>query len=1055
MNRFAAYVFLPFALCIAVAGAGIQNAWAASPAGSMSGIVLENGSGVAGAKVTIKNLETDSIQKTVTNGQGQYQAENLPLGRYMVVAELNNGKTVALNSIDIATAASVSAVSAAAQITATVIVNAQAPLVEKTMSQLDRTENTKAILELPGRLNLNRLALLQTGVVPNGGPYFGSSYSGIVNSLNYSGSVNGALDPMFGSAFAVNGTRPNSNYFTIDGSYNQDPVRATNLQSMPPEAIQTFEMINGNFPAQVGRYGGSFVDQISRSGNTGVHGTLMYTYAGNFMNALSSSEKRTALGFEQAGFSDGDAFHAAQPRIIDNRAAASVGFPIWKDKVFSFTSWDQDWFRSSMNPATIGITGQGISNLNAFANQFAPGTINFLDNTFLANTQVPLGQINLTAPQTGQTIAVPLAQLNAFGVPYKRDYWRVMQHFDLKLSEKNSLNLRYLYDDLKDPGIPTALLGQEIGRTFKNHSGQVNDVYIISPTLVNEARFSVERLRDHFGSDLGQGLNIGGFNTIGNPDFPQDRKDTSYQAADYISWSRPHHTFKFGGDAVHYRMQANFPFNENGTLTFPSLTDFLQSTNSVFTRYSGNDFIKTHATEIGVFAQDDWKVSRSFSLNLGLRYEYMQVPAGLYSGILPSQKNFGPRFGFAWSPDAGGRLFEKTTIRGGYSIMYNQEIAWQLLPLMARNPGRGTTTLIGPGGLNEFTATGNNPDFLPITSVGMSDEGRLKTPYYQTYTLGFEREFGRDFVFRAYYVGTKGTHLYHQFEANPGVTVTGFNDPFFEAAGLRPVLDTNGDTISYRANPAFGSTMALDPIGNSIYNSGQFSLIKRFSYGVQLGLNYTYSSSIDEGSNFLIPASNPFNLAADRGRSDFDQPHRFVGNYTFVVPTIWRNRPFMSRLISGWELSGITTWASGLPYTVYNSENVLGLLPGMNPNVFTQYAFFNPSGIPGTATSITSANPMFQVSNTDLGTFSNQGRNTLRTGRFINTDMAFVKNTRTFTEDQSVQLRFEVFNVFNHKSFTRVPYSTVNSFTDTQRFLDLGQTDALGRSMMFTARYFF
>ena len=163
----------------------------------------------------------------------------------------------------------------------------------------------------------------------------------------------------------------------------------------------------------------------------------------------------------------------------------------------------------------------------------------------------------------------------------------------------------------------------------------------------------------------------------------------------------------------------------------------------------------------------------------------------------------------------------------------------------------------------------------------------------------------------------------------------------------------------------------------------------------------------------------------------------------------------MSRLISGWELSGITTWASGLPYTPYTSENPLGLLPSMNPNVFTQFALFNPAGVPGTATSLGVDNPMFVAGTPNSGIASNMGRNRLRTGRFINTDMAFVKNTRTFSEDQSVQLRFEVFNVFNHKSFTGVPLATVNGFTDVSRFLNLGQTDALGRSMMFTARYFF
>ena len=136
----------------------------------------------------------------------------------------------------------------------------------------------------------------------------------------------------------------------------------------------------------------------------------------------------------------------------------------------------------------------------------------------------------------------------------------------MKLSEKNSLNLRYLFDDLMITN-PTAIADQQVARSFKNQSAELNDVYIISPALVNEFRVSFDRLADRFDSNLGLGINIAGFNAIGNPNFPQNRRDNSYQAADSIAWSLPHHTLKFGADAVHYRMWDNFPFNENGTLS--------------------------------------------------------------------------------------------------------------------------------------------------------------------------------------------------------------------------------------------------------------------------------------------------------------------------------------------------------------------------------------------------------------------------------------------------------------------------------------------------------
>jgi hypothetical protein len=249
--------------------------------------------------------------------------------------------------------------------------------------------------------------------------------------------------------------------------------------------------------------------------------------------------------------------------------------------------------------------------------------------------------------------------------------------------------------------------------------------------------------------------------------------------------------------------------------------------------------------------------------------------------------------------------------------------------------------------------------------------------------------------------------------------------------------------------------MVLDPIASSIYNSGQFSLVKRYSHGVQFGIHYTYSSNISESDNFLIPVQDPFNPRSFSGRSDIDQPHRLVGNYTFIIPTMWRDKPLMSRLVSGWELSGITTWSSGFAFPVYNAQNALGLLPGQNPNTFIQFASLNGFGIPGTASSDFNSNPEFVANPTNSGILSNQGRNILRTRRFFNTDMAFVKNTRTFSEDQNLQLRFEVFNLFNRRNFSEIPLSLVNTVTNEDLFLNQSETDALGRSFMFTARYFF
>ena len=218
MRRFAAHVFLLSDYVFSLPEQGCKRVGCSNriPEGD---VLRPDGSAVPGARITVKNLETDSIQETVTDDSGKYRIADLPLGRYSVVAEVASGKSVALDMVDMAgMAATATAATAAAQISATVVVNAQAPLVEKTHSEIDRTVNTKTVLELPGRQNLYGLALLHPGVVPSHRPFYGSSEAGIINSLNYDRRSPGSLFTDFGSPFAVNGTRPNSNYFTIDGA---------------------------------------------------------------------------------------------------------------------------------------------------------------------------------------------------------------------------------------------------------------------------------------------------------------------------------------------------------------------------------------------------------------------------------------------------------------------------------------------------------------------------------------------------------------------------------------------------------------------------------------------------------------------------------------------------------------------------------------------------------------------------------------------------------------------------------------------------------------------
>jgi hypothetical protein len=200
-----------------------------------------------------------------------------------------------------------------------------------------------------------------------------------------------------------------------------------------------------------------------------------------------------------------------------------------------------------------------------------------------------------------------------------------------------------------------------------------------------------------------------------------------------------------------------------------------------------------------------------------------------------------------------------------------------------------------------------------------------------------------------------------------------------------------------------------------------------------------------------------FNATLDRARSGLDQPHRFVMNWVYQVPSILENNGVLNRVFSGWELSGVATFASGTPFTVFNAENALGIInSALLTTVATlQRPSINVNGTPGTGTSPTETSPYFVLNKINTGVIGTLGRNSERTGGTNNWNLALVKNTKTFGETQSFQIRWEAFNVFNRRNFTTIPASTVSANTVAATFLNLGQTNVGGRSMLFTARYFF
>jgi hypothetical protein len=1038
--------------------------------GTISGSVTDaQGAALPGATVTVKNAETGLERSATTNEDGLFRFAGLPVGVYSVRVAASGfaPKTNQSVQVSVGTETDLRFELTPGAVEATVDVTATGELLDTTQSQVSKTVNQQQILELPGRNSLTGLALLQPGVLPN---------------------QNGRP----GSGFAVNGNRTRSNNFTIDGANNNEQSLSIPRQSLPPEALQEFQIITNTFAAEFGRNAGSYVNQITRSGTNQFTGTGFYAWSGNDLDALSTTQERTFRANIAAGVPERQALRNARSVEVTNIYGFTFGGPVVKNHTFFFTSLDFNDFRTTISSAPrVALSPIGAQRLQYPGRTINQQSLNYLLTNFpIANDPTSIGSLTLTGTTAlancpandASCNVIPLQIYNrglTGGIPYGRDSDRWLMKVNTRLLKNDQLSVRYLFDKSADPGAPASLPGQEIGQNVRNDSLTVNDALILSPKWLNEARFTYSRRKIAFPENLGLAFSVagtGGAFNLGNINYPQAKEDNVYEITDNVSYTPSNHAFKFGYNLLIYKLSSFFAPNFRGTVSYPSLVNFLQDTAASFSQYAGNGLTEATTYENSWFAQDDWRVNQDLTLNLGLRYEYVTAPLGYFSNAKPDINNFAPRLGFAYNPK---NLFDgRMVLRGGFAVAYDQ-VFQNILTNNSRNYPRGVnvafTNINGqlpflnppsPPTPEQFTG---DPRLLPIRLFSPNE--RIRQPMSTQWTLGVQYQLFGDYVFKAEYIGTKGDNLIREVEQNYGFcgALSRFNTPCnASAAALQ----------QERLDPTRGSVLIGQGIAESIYHGGQFTLEKRLSnlsvFGANLGgllfnANYTYSSFISESDDVLggqanrtLPA-DPRDPKLDRARSAFDQPHRFVLNFVWAAPEIYKDdssfyKRFVSSVFGGWELSGVAVYASGTPFSVLSANNALGILPGQISTVEgSQRVSVNPNGQYPLVSTPTAPNPnaYFIVNPVSSGILGNLGANTERTGTTKNWDVAVVKNFRTFGERQRLQFRAEIFNLFNHRNFTQIPANTIGNTVNTTTFLNLGFTNVAGRQFSFGARYFF
>jgi len=421
---------------------------------------------------------------------------------------------------------------------------------------------------------------------------------------------------------------------------------------------------------------------------------------------------------------------------------------------------------------------------------------------------------------------------------------------------------------------------------------------------------------------------------------------------------------------------------------------------------------------------------------------------------------FAPRVGIAWDPTGSGHWL----VSSAYGIFYDPYYTGQGGPLqtpISAPPYLQTPQISLPNFSDPFN--GSNPfnqSFAqPMTLLTL--DPRLGLPYAQDWNLNIERSLGSNWLFEIGYIGTKGTKLPRFVEGNPAVFVPGATSP--NNADQRRLY--SGCTLAQPSPCTYSSVGLISGTASSTYHALQTSLRKRFAHDFSMLGSYTFSKTLDEVSSFNITGSasqstagendlaqNPFDLAAEHGRSMFDARHRFVASYQWDLPFFAHGQNWYAHILGGWQVNGITTFMSGTPFTVYDSTGVsaqggapeISGFPSDRPNLIG-----NPNAGPHTPDQWVSRFAFQQLNPvTQVGQFGNAGRNIVQGPGVQQWDFSALRSFR-FTESKNLQFRAEFFNLFNHANFG-LPVNDLNS----QDFGKI-QTSQPGRLVQVALKFLF
>ncbi len=1057
--------------------------------GTISGTVRDQSGGVIpDAAVSVRNLDTNISRATTTQSDGRYNFVGLPVGRYELTTDVKGFATYIRGPITLVLnqEAVINPELTPAATRETVTVTEDALILNTTTAEVGVQFDPRRLSELP-----------ISGQFGNGGG-FRDAFAAVLSAPGVSQLNTGNSVFTTGTNFSSNGSRTRGNNFMIDGQDTNEPGVAGRSQWVNnPDIIQEVRLITNQFLAEYGRSAGSVVSAITKSGTNQLHGSAFEFYNGNHLNSLSNLDK--AAGFTSAPF------------YIEHQFGGTAGGRLVKDKTFWFGSiqrWTQRQLGSGYTIRGVP-TAQGKQILQNLAGS-RPQVAALL--AFLPAADAPIGtSVPLTVG--GQTVQIPQGTLTN-STSSLTNNWQWSARIDHQLTSEHSLGGRYLYNDNFSSGsgqvTPPGLTTQNPLRTQAAEAWLTSS---LTARTLNELRLGWQR----YGStttamdpssetipsiEVPQ-LGLTGFNAASDRtaiglavNLPQYRFNNIYQIQDNLSYSSGAHALKFGVDLRRTRIKSLFIPQIRGRLvydTLQTLVDDLASLTNINKPLPGGQTIAYYYwDDYFFFAQDTWRVGRTFTLNYGLRYEApgnsFQSLYDLNDKILsqnnnrqvfaltnrPSRdlNNWQPRVGFSWNPQTEKGAFlsritggDRLVLRGGYARANDYTFLNIALNIFSAFP-----FVMAAGGSNVSNAwtamPASFPDLSDSAALNMLNRTIVskdfRSPISEQFSMELQREVSASTVFRIGYVGTKGTALFQTIDGNPRVQCSPIPTNSKGTVTGCPRVDTTAGIVRLRANAA-----------SSIYHSLQLSVDKRLAKGFAAGAHYTWSSFIDNASEVfnastrgdIAVSQNSFDRDSDRGRATYDRPHRFSANFVYEIPIGGLQQKAARYALGGWQISSFITFQSGSPWTPLNGSDptlALGGIDGLvgsaiRPNVNTNLGLSSMSveeiynaggrGLFGTL-------PTCQViagtnTCTPVQRFGNAGRSILRSDGLGQIDLSVMKTTR-IAERHQLQLRADFFNFTNTRNFG-IPEARVSNVG----FGNQWGTDGGNRRIFVSLKYVF